>query len=110
MNVGGFVTTLGVDPANSDLIYAGAALQSPEGCRPGAATLYRSTDGGLTWAPFDDGLGGRDVLTLAIDSNGHHVYAGTVDGLYIFETPVRERILTSPRPDGGAAVGRRPQP
>jgi len=110
MSVGGFVTTLAVDPADADVIYAGAALQSAEGCHPGGATLHRSTDGGLTWSPFDDGLESRDILTFAIDPNGHHVYAGTVDGLYVFETPGRTRVLTSPRPDRGAPMVRRPQP
>jgi photosystem II stability/assembly factor-like uncharacterized protein len=56
-----------VDPTDPDVAYV--ALD--------AGGVWSTTDGGLTWAAMNDGLGDLVVRTLAIDSTGDFLYAGT---------------------------------
>jgi hypothetical protein len=44
--------------------------------------VYRSTDGGLEWGAFNDGLISLNVYTLAKDSSGRHIHAGTDAGVF----------------------------
>ncbi len=72
------LTALAVDPADPQHILAGA--YDP-------ASLYRSRDGGLTWAQVTNdgeiGVGGQPVHALLFDrARPHVVLAGTADGLY----------------------------
>lgn len=54
-------------------LYAGTALG-----------VYRSTDGGRTWAAHSAGLAGRAVYALAIDpATPQHIFAGTASGLFL---------------------------
>lgn len=64
------IQVLEMDPANSQVIYAGSA----DG-------LYKSTDGGTHWSAINTGLTNTDVRTLVIDpNNGQHLYVGTWGG------------------------------
>ncbi len=72
------ITALAVDPADAQHILAGA--YDP-------ASLYRSRDGGLTWAQVthngEVGVNGQPVHALHFDrAQPHVVLAGTADGLY----------------------------
>jgi len=70
---GGSATLTAVDPANPSNVYAAAA----EG------GLYKSTDGGETWATADSGLGALWVLGIAIDPSGTStMYLATGGGVY----------------------------
>lgn len=60
-----------LDPRVSSTVYAACGER-----------VYRSTNGARTWRAFDRGLGGREALTLAIDSTGRTLYAGTDAGVY----------------------------
>jgi hypothetical protein len=62
------VSALAIDPIDSATLYAVTARG-----------VYRSTDAGTSWQPFNDGLAGRDVMALALDATGRTVYAGTGD-------------------------------
>jgi hypothetical protein len=42
--------------------------------------VFKSSDGGATWAPFNDGLTNLDVRVLAIARGT--VYAGTPGGVF----------------------------
>jgi hypothetical protein len=42
--------------------------------------VFRSTNAGGTWRPFDDGLRRRDITHLEIASNGRVLYAGASNG------------------------------
>ena len=64
---GGTVQALAVDPASPSTIYAG--------CNGG---VFKSTDGGTTWAPH--GVGGANVFALALVSP--NLYAGTNQGVF----------------------------
>jgi len=49
---------------------------SPDGFR-----VARTLDGGMHWAPFDQGLDSAAIVTsFLIDSTGRHLYAGTAGG------------------------------
>lgn len=63
-----------VDPANSNTLYAGTD-----------SGVYRSTDGGASWAPFGDGLPRIQVLDLAIQNGGRILRAATA-GRGMWET------------------------
>ena len=72
------VEALVVDPAQAHTLYAGTW---------GGAGVYRSTDAGSTWMPFDDGLpagvtGGLSLASgvgsLALSPDGRRLLAGTL--------------------------------
>jgi hypothetical protein len=66
--------------------------------------LSRSTDGGETWSPFDQGFAsGVRVGALAADANGR-LYAATNGGLYALE-PAGPTPTPSPTPTPITCVG-----
>ena len=65
------ITGLAVDPTDPDAVYA-ATL---------GGGIFKSADGGATWAAANDGLDSPGLVGLAVDSSGR-VYAAT--GLKIF--------------------------
>jgi hypothetical protein len=93
-----------IDPTHSSTIYAGAGgvtgtingILRPPG-------LFRSLDGGETWAPFDRGLEGRSVHSLAIDRSGRRLFAGASGGLFHYEI-VAGPLDLSIGPDGSATL------
>lgn len=46
----------------------------------GGRGVLSSDDGGATWESFNPGLSNRDVTSLALSSDGRHLYAGTMGG------------------------------
>jgi photosystem II stability/assembly factor-like uncharacterized protein len=71
------VRSLAIDPADSNVIYAGT-----DGQRAIAGTLYKSIDGGNRW--FATGLKDVDIYCLSIDpAQSKNLYAGTSKGIYI---------------------------
>jgi photosystem II stability/assembly factor-like uncharacterized protein len=73
--VGGAVTAIGIDPTAPSIVYAGTA----------SASVFKSTDGGSTWAhvtlPFTGVI--PAVLDLQINPKTPGVlYAGTSDGVF----------------------------
>jgi photosystem II stability/assembly factor-like uncharacterized protein/tetratricopeptide (TPR) repeat protein len=80
------ISALAIDPRNPDTIYAGTGFRS----NYDGHGIYKSTDGGLSWRPINNGLpvdtiylGGYYVQAIAIDSNDSQiVYAGGFGGLY----------------------------
>jgi photosystem II stability/assembly factor-like uncharacterized protein len=80
---GGPILLLIIDPQNSSTLYALTVFAGPQ--LPPAApmmfapTVFKTTDGGITWNPASSGLApGNYALTLAIDPrNPSTLYAGT---------------------------------
>jgi photosystem II stability/assembly factor-like uncharacterized protein len=75
-------TDLDVDPWDPKVLWAvGSAQASRQKLQP---RVYRSGDGGVTWERRDTGLGGKTVLSLALDATAPSttLYAGTDKGLY----------------------------
>ena len=70
-----WVTTLTVDPRNSNIVYA--TIQEFDEC--GEETLYKSVDGGMSWSHslFSNiGVSAGCILSLAVDPrNTNNLYA-----------------------------------
>ncbi|HUI28987.1 MAG TPA: T9SS type A sorting domain-containing protein [Candidatus Acidoferrales bacterium] len=67
-DVSGRITSLAVDPNNSDIVYAAAA----------GGGLWKSTDGGSTWSPLTDNLLRLSSGSVAVDpTNSSNIYYGT---------------------------------
>jgi photosystem II stability/assembly factor-like uncharacterized protein len=47
--------------------------------------VFRSSDGAHTWSPLTNGLSNTDVASLAFDSSGRFLYAGTADGVFVLD-------------------------
>ena len=74
-----YVTSLAIDPANPETMYAGTArigFFSPDG------GVFRTLDGGQSWVPFGSGLPPGGVSQIVIDPSGRTVHAGTSEGVY----------------------------
>jgi len=74
------LTSLAIDPADSNTIYAATA----------GGGIFRTSNGGVTWSPFNDGLGNVDVRVLAFANGGAKtLYAGTGRGVFAmkFDSP-----------------------
>ncbi len=84
-----FVRTIAVDPTNSDVVYIGATnAGTPQGeyNNEAGSGVFRSTDGGATFAPRNNGLGNLLATALVIDpSNTNVLYAG-LDGKGVYKT------------------------
>lgn len=79
---------LAIDPRRPQIIYAAANsgyMQASDG------GVFRSTNGGRTWRPFNRGLtnrrGARNVHALAFDASGRLLYAGTEFGVFDYRFP-----------------------
>lgn len=67
-NVGGRITAVAVDPANTNIIIAGTA----------AGGIFKTTNGGLNWSPKTDFKPGLAIGSLAMDpTNSNIIYCGT---------------------------------
>ena len=68
--VSGRVNAVAVDPNNANNIYVGA----------GQGGVWKSADGGVTWAPLSDAWKYLSVSTITIDpTNSNNIYVGTGD-------------------------------
>ena len=61
------MTSLAVDPTNASVVYAGAA----------GGGVWKSINGGTTWAPLTDSQASLAIGALGISANGQVIYAGT---------------------------------
>jgi tetratricopeptide (TPR) repeat protein/photosystem II stability/assembly factor-like uncharacterized protein len=68
------VVSIASDPTDPDVIYAGMARSG----------IYKTINGGISWFPVQNGLGGGRIHNLVINpENPAEIYAGTLsDGLY----------------------------
>ena len=108
-----FVQALVIDPRDHNIVYASGALgvaRTIDGGNTWTAAglidksvttlaitstdlyagtedghIYRSTDGGQLWQPFEDGLTREYVCKLSVDRSGHHLYAATYAGVYEYD-------------------------
>ena len=66
--------TIAVDPTDGSIVYAGAVLDG----------VFKSTDGGATFAPASTGLPTLEIQALALDpATPTTVYVGTArDGVF----------------------------
>ena len=64
------ITALAIDPAEPTTIYAATDERG----------VFKTTDAGASWRPFNAGLGNLDIASLAVDATGRTLYAGVVSG------------------------------
>ena len=70
------VLSIAVDPADPKIVYAGTGGFVGHG-----SGVYKSTDGGLTWAPSNRGMLDYVITALAVDpGDSQVVYAGSGSG------------------------------
>lgn len=72
-NIGGRTRAILIDPVDPDHLYAAGV----------GGGVWRSLDGGLSWAPTDDLMGNLAVCTLAMDPTDRlTILAGTGEGFF----------------------------
>jgi photosystem II stability/assembly factor-like uncharacterized protein len=81
------LSSLALDPANPSGIYVGVAVLPGGASGPlppgGAPGVLKTTDGGQSWNPSSNGLGGFDVRTLALNPiDANTLYAGGLGGVF----------------------------
>jgi hypothetical protein len=70
------VAALVIDAANPQVLYAGTSGYG----------VFRSTDGGAHWSPFNDGLTNLDVRLLALTpGKANALCAGTGSGTFAID-------------------------
>ena len=75
------VSSVVVDPVNTNVIYIGTGDR--DAGDSGGMGVFKSTDGGLTFTPFNSGMEDAKVGRLIIDPNDHlTLYAATDKGLF----------------------------
>ena len=89
-NISSRVVTGAFDPANPNIIYIG----------PANGGVWKSTDGGVTWAPLTDDQESMAMGSIAIDpTNTNIIYAGTGEATYSGASYYGRGLLKST--DGG---------
>src|SRR6185295_4818910 len=89
-NIGGRVRSLVIDPANTNVMFAGGI----------AGGVFKTTTGGASWAPVDDFMANLAVSTIVMQPNlSTTLYAGTGEGFYNHDGIRGAGVFTST--DGG---------
>lgn len=91
-NIGGRIRAMVVHPADTNVIFIGAA----------SGGVWKTTDGGASWSPLKDLMENLAVNALVIDpANPDILYAGTGEGFYNVDALQGEGIFKTT--DGGAS-------
>lgn len=81
-NIGGRIRSILIHPNNPDVMWIGSVTGG----------IWKTTNGGLTWAPLDDFMGNLSVTTMVMSPTDPNViYAGTGEGVYLVSN-VRDLI------------------
>ena len=92
--------TLAIDPAHTSVLYLAT----------GKNGVFRSVDGGSTWAPFGSGFGNAEAYRVVPHASGRILYAVTNRGVFQYETVGTSFFTLAPcrlvdtREPGGSAV------
>jgi photosystem II stability/assembly factor-like uncharacterized protein len=73
-NIGGRVRSILIHPTNAEVMWLGSVTGG----------IWKTTDGGATWAPLDDFMGNLSVTTMVMSpSDPNVIYAGTGEGVFL---------------------------
>jgi hypothetical protein len=75
-----YISSLVIDPLEPNILYAGTLGGDTRG-----HGVFRSTDGGANWSPFNTELTELHIHTLAIDPTGKRLYAATYQGVFDYQ-------------------------
>jgi photosystem II stability/assembly factor-like uncharacterized protein len=94
------VNAIKVDPANSDIVLAGTALEG----------VLRSSDGGRTWTESNKGFVNRSIARVLADpaKPGRFIvgelFEGKAGGFYVYDASINDWIKLSPREIPGVGM------
>jgi len=90
-NIGGRTRAIAIDPTNTQIMYTAAV----------AGGVWKTTNGGGTWAPASNFLANIAVNSLIMDPNNHLIlYAGTGEGYFNLDSVRGNGIFKTT--DGGS--------
>ena len=73
-----------IDPTDTETVYVATYMEGLFHTNGQGTGIYKSTDGGGTWTPMNEGLASGDVASLAIDPfDPQTLFAGTDRGLFV---------------------------
>ncbi|MGB3480291.1 MAG: T9SS type A sorting domain-containing protein [bacterium] len=77
------VSDLLVDPDNDNIVYVAISKILDKSDYFNGQGILRSTDYGITWQPYNEGLGDKYVYQLRVNRYNHnHLYTGTFQSFY----------------------------
>jgi photosystem II stability/assembly factor-like uncharacterized protein len=78
--------SLAIDPTRTSVLYAAT----------GKLGVFRSTDGGTSWAPFGNGFGDAEAYRVIPASGGRILYAATNRGVFQYEAVTTSFFTLAP--------------
>ncbi|MFQ5860605.1 MAG: family 16 glycoside hydrolase [Dehalococcoidia bacterium] len=93
------VYVIAIDPTSTDTVYVATYREGLSHTRGSGIGIYKSTDGGESWTPINQGLTTSNVATLALDPfDPQTLYAGTDRGLFVTTNGGEEWMLVGEAP------------
>ncbi len=73
------ITSIAISPTSPNNLYVGTFSYDV------GNGVFQSTNGGISWSAFNEGMNYPYILDLAMDSSGTNLYAATFEGVYRYQ-------------------------